>query len=193
MDYQRGLVDRLPAGPALLKNVEAAVTDVRTRGGHIVWVRMGFDDDEFDAIPPLSVMARMTPPERRPELHADAAATQIHHQLSPQPDDITVRKTRVGAFSTTYLDQRLRTRSVTTLILAGISTGGVLLSTVREATDLDYEIIVLNDASADHDPTVHAFLTEVVFPRHTAVIDVADLAGLFPTEPRRVPPRPSRR
>ncbi|BBY65862.1 MFS transporter [Mycolicibacterium helvum] len=190
MDYQSGFLDRLPTAPALLDNVEAAVLGVRTRGGHIAWVRMGFDDDEFDAIPPLSIMARAATPDRRAELHADAAATQIHRQLSPQPEDITVRKTRVGAFSTTDLDHRLRARSITTLILAGISTSGVVLSTVREAMDLDYEIIVLNDAAADHNPTVHDFLTDVVFPRHAAVIDVADLSGLFPAEPRPVAPGP---
>ncbi|WP_161976544.1 MFS transporter [Mycolicibacterium sp. CH28] len=187
MDYQGGLVDRLPAALALLDHVATAVLVVRARGGHIVWVRMGFDDDEFDAIPPLSIMARAATPNRRLELHADAAATQIHHRLSPQPDDITVRKTRVGAFSTTDLDQRLKARAITTVILAGISTSGVVLSTVREAMDLDYEIIVLNDASADQDPAVHDFLTDVIFPRHTAVIDVADLGGLFPAEPRPAP------
>jgi nicotinamidase-related amidase len=90
-----------------------------------------------------------------------------------------VRKTRVGAFTTTDLDQRLRDREVTTLILAGISTSGVVLSTVREAMERDYRIVVLNDASADPDPEIHAFLTGTLFPRHTAVIDVQDLDALL--------------
>lgn len=83
-----------------------------------------------------------------------------------------MRKTRVGAFTTTDLDQRLRDR-------AGISTSGVVLSTVREAMERDYRIVVLNDASADPDPEIHAFLTGTLFPRHTAVIDVQDLDALL--------------
>jgi hypothetical protein len=58
----------------------------------------------------------------------------------------------VGAFTTTDLDRQLRDRAITTLVLAGISTSGVVLSTVREAMDCDYRIVVLEDATADSDP-----------------------------------------
>ena len=179
MDYQVGLVHRLPDAGALLDRVDAAIADVRARGGHIAWIRVAFDDADFDAIPPSSVMARLATPDRRLALHAEAPASQIHDRLSPQPHDITVRKTRVGAFTTTDLDKQLRDRAVSTLILAGISTSGVVLSTVREAMDRDYQIVVLNDASADPDPATHAFLTGTIFPRHATVIDVSDLHELW--------------
>lgn len=179
MDYQVGLVQLLPDAQALLERVDAAIADVRARGGHIGWVRVGFDDHEFDAIPPSSVMARMATPDRRAVLHAEAPTSQIHDSLSPQPHDIIVRKTRVGAFTTTDLGEQLEASGVTTLILAGISTSGVVLSTVREAMDRDYQIIVLNDASADPDPDTHTFLTGTIFPRHTTVIDVDDLHELW--------------
>ena len=179
MDYQTDFVPRLPDNRALLDRVNAAVTEVRTRGGHIAWVRIGFDDTDFDAIPPTSLMARFSSPDRRAELHADAPNTQVHDSLSPQPHDITVRKTRVGAFTTTDLEQQLRDRAVTTLILAGINTSGVVLSTVREAMDRDYRIVVLNDASADPDPDTHAFLVNKIFARFATVIDVNDLPELW--------------
>jgi nicotinamidase-related amidase len=70
----------------------------------------------------------------------------------------------VGAFTTTDLDRQLRDRAITTLVLAGISTSGVVLSTVREAMDRDYRIVVLEDATADSDPDTHAFLTASIFP-----------------------------
>jgi nicotinamidase-related amidase len=179
MDYQGGLVDRLPDADTLLERVNAAVAAVRDHGGHIAWVRVGFDDDEFDAIPPSSVMARMAGPDRRAELHAAAPATQLHDGLSPQPDDIAVRKTRVGSFSTTDLGDQLGQCDVSTLILAGISTSGVVLSTMREAMDRDYRIVVLADACADPDPVTHAFLTGTVFPRHATVIEVEALTALL--------------
>jgi nicotinamidase-related amidase len=98
-----------------------------------------------------------------------------------------VRKTRVGAFSTTDLDQQLNDRGITTLILAGVSTSGVVLSTVREAADRDYRIYVLADASADRDPHVHAVLTEKVLPMQAHLITVADLPGLIVTAGRPAP------
>ena len=99
--------------------------------------------------------------------------------MAPEPGDIVVRKVRVGAFSTTDLDAQLRERGVDTLILAGISTSGVVLSTVRDASDRDYRVLVLADATADREPDVHAFLTERIFPRQADVITVADLEGLL--------------
>jgi nicotinamidase-related amidase len=179
MDYQPGIVQRLPDADALLDRAEAAIADVRARGGHVGWVRVAFDDHDFDAIPPSSVMARVATPESRPAMHADAPATQIHGRFSPQPQDIAVRKTRVGAFTTTDLDDQLRQRGVTNLVLAGISTSGCVLSTVREAMDRDYRIIVLDDASGDPDPDTHAFLTRTIFPRHTTVTDVEGLRDLW--------------
>ena len=99
--------------------------------------------------------------------------------MAPQDGDIVVRKVRVGAFSTTDLDAQLRERGVDTLILAGISTSGVVLSTVRDASDRDYRVIVLSDATADPEPDVHAFLTERIFPRQADVVTVAELEGLL--------------
>lgn len=90
-----------------------------------------------------------------------------------------VRKTRVGAFSTTDLERQLSDRQIDTLILAGISTSGVVLSTVRDASDRDYRVLVLSDACADPDPEVHALLIAKVFPRQADVITSAQLHGLL--------------
>ena len=62
---------------------------------------------------------------------ADSPATQIDERVAPAAGDIVVRKVRVGAFGTTDLDQQLRARGVDTLVLAGISTSGVTISTLR--------------------------------------------------------------
>jgi nicotinamidase-related amidase len=121
----------------------------------------------------------MVTPERREFLHADSPATAIDERIAPQDGDIIVRKTRVGAFSTTDLHEQLRAANVDTLLLAGLSTSGVVLSTVRDGADRDYRIIVLADACADPTPGVHEFLTEKVFPRQTTVLTTAELGPLL--------------
>jgi nicotinamidase-related amidase len=50
-------------------------------------------------------------------------------------------------------------------VLAGIATSGVVLSTLRQAADLDYRLTVLADGCLDADPGVHRVLLEKVFPR----------------------------
>jgi nicotinamidase-related amidase len=90
-----------------------------------------------------------------------------------------VRKTRVGPFSTTDLDAQLKQRGVTTVILAGVHTGGVVLSAVRDAADRDYRIVLLADCISDPDAELHEALMTKVFPRQGYVTAVADLAGLL--------------
>jgi nicotinamidase-related amidase len=52
-----------------------------------------------------------------------------------------------------------------------------VLSTLRAAADLDFELTVLRDACADADPEVHRVLLDKVFPRQAEVVDVAAWAA----------------
>ncbi|HEY2317490.1 MAG TPA: cysteine hydrolase [Solirubrobacteraceae bacterium] len=178
MDYQRGIVAMIEDSGSLLERAADAIARVRGRGGHIGYVRVAFTDDDLAALPPTSGMgARVaSSPEA---FRAGSPNTAVHDRVAPQDGDIVVRKTRVGAFSTTNLDEQLRERGIDTLILAGISTSGVVLTTVREGFDRDYRLFVLADATADRDPEVHALLLEKVFPRQAEVVTAADLEGLM--------------
>lgn len=178
MDYQPGILDQLSDRDALLATAAEAIATVRRHGGHVGYVRVAFRDEDIEAMPASSGMAARVA-QRGQGLHADSPATAVHEAVAPQDGDIVVRKVRVGAFSTTDLDEQLRRRGVDTLILAGISTSGVLLSTVRDGYDRDYRLYVLADASADPNPEVHAFLTEKVLPRQAEVITSSELDGLL--------------
>ncbi|HTT29361.1 MAG TPA: cysteine hydrolase [Solirubrobacteraceae bacterium] len=178
MDYQNGVVDMLDETDDLLSRAADAIATVRGAGGQIGYVRVAFEDADLEAFPPTSGMGKRVGASGL-ALRNDSPTTAVHERVAPEPGDIIVRKVRVGAFSTTDLDEQLRARGVDTLILAGISTSGVMLSTVRDASDRDYRVIVLADATADPQPDVHEFLTERIFPRQGDVITVADLDGLL--------------
>jgi nicotinamidase-related amidase len=186
MDYQNGIVASLGDSETALANTAEAIALVRARGGTIGYVRVAFTDDDYAAIPATSAMARAATPDRRAALRDDSPATAVHDRLAPEPGDIVVRKTRIGAFSTTDLDRQLRDAGITTLILAGLSTSGVVLSTIRDAADRDYQLVVLADACADPAPGVHDFLVERIFARMAHVTTTDALADLLPTSARDV-------
>jgi nicotinamidase-related amidase len=104
------------------------------------------------------------------------ASTQIHYSVAPLPDEPVVTKLRVSAFAGSDLEIILRARKIDTLILTGIATSGVVLSTLREAADKDYGLIVLSDACLDADPEVHRVLVEKLFPRQEDVLTVSEWA-----------------
>ena len=101
-------------------------------------------------------------------------ATDVDPRLGVAAGEPVFRKIRIGAFSTTDLHDRLRGRGIDTLVLAGISTSGVVLSTVRDATDKDYRQVVVADACSDLDAEVHRVLIEKVFPRQAEVVSTAE-------------------
>jgi nicotinamidase-related amidase len=179
MDYQRGILNRVEDPDALAARARQAIATLREAGATIGYVRVAFTDEDFEAIPEGAPMGRVKEMGRE-HLHADVPETQVDERVAPEDGDIIVRKKRVGAFGTTDLDQQLRARGVDTLVLAGISTSGVLLSTVRDAHDRDYRLIVLADASADPLPDIHEVLIEKILPRQAEVIEVAGLAERLP-------------
>src|SRR4029077_7715003 len=177
MDFQPGIVERVADAEALLERAAGAIATARARRMAVGYVRVAFEDPDYDAVPPTNkIFARLA--EGRVN-HVDSPAAAVHDRLAPEPGDIVVRKTRVRAFSTTDLDEQLRKRGISTVVLAGISTSGVVLSTVRDAADRDYRIIVLADGCADFDAEVHDVLLGKVFPRQADVVTVAELDDLL--------------
>jgi nicotinamidase-related amidase len=82
----------------------------------------------------------------------------------------------VSAFAGTDLDLMLRANGIETLILTGIITSGVVLSTLSHAADADYRLLVVGDCCSDGDEEVHRVLLEKVFPRQATITTAAGLA-----------------
>ncbi|GCD94647.1 cysteine hydrolase family protein [Embleya hyalina] len=183
LDYQPAILAALPDGEehghraALLARVEGIVSDVRAIGGTVAHVRVGFTAADWDTIPAAN--KSFAPVARHRLMHHEDPAVAIHERLAPRDGDIVVRKVRYGAMSTTDLDRRLRERGIDTLVVAGVSTGGAVLSTVVDAADRDYRLYVLSDGVADPDPEVHRALLDHVFPTRAHVIDTAELRALL--------------
>eukprot|EP01034_Spumella_vulgaris_P030370 gene30370-37573_t len=97
---------------------------------------------------------------------------KIHPDLLPQDGEVTVTKRRVSAFTGSDLEVILRAYDVRHLILTGFSTGGVVLSTVCEATDKDFRLTVLSDGVADPDTEMHNILVTKYFPKRADVLSV---------------------
>ena len=176
MDFQQDVLRRIPGLEPLVARVQGAIADMRDHGGTIGYVRVAFTEEDWAAIPDGAMFAYVG---QNRLMHHEDPSTAIHDALAPEPGDIVVRKTRVGAMFTTDLDRQLRDRGIDTLVLAGISTSGVVLSTVVEATDRDYRLYVLSDGTEDPDEQARDVLLGRIFPRRAQIIDTATLRGLL--------------
>jgi nicotinamidase-related amidase len=74
----------------------------------------------------------------------------------------------------------LRSNNIDMLLLAGILTQGVVLSTLRHAADMDYRALVLADGCSDKDPEVHRVLMEKIFPFQARVATIDEVIDALP-------------
>ena len=171
MDVQRGIVARFDNDSGYLDRLASAIAAARAAQIPVIYVAVSFRP----GFPEISQRNRtFATYAAAGGLAHDDPATEVHPAVAPHPGDVIVTKRRVSAFSGSDLDVILRALEADTLVLTGIATSGVVLSTVRQAADLDYQLVVLADACLDRDPEVHRVLTEKIFPRQADVVSVAD-------------------
>jgi nicotinamidase-related amidase len=96
--------------------------------------------------------------------------TDIPAQIAPSATDVVIEKHRVSSFEGTDLALVLRSAKIQTLVLFGIATSGVVLSTTRQASDLDYRLLILRDLCADKDDEVHRVLMEKILPTQASIL-----------------------
>ena len=180
MDFQPAVLAAVADPDQALSGAHAALSWARSHDVQVVHVRVAFAPEDHASIPALNkAFAAVGRHGFLPDGSPEAA---LHESFEVRERDITVRKTRFSAFaSATDVRGLLRERGVDTLVLAGLSTGGVVLTTLRQAADDDFGLYVLKDATADPDPEVHRVLTEKVFPHQAHVIETADLGPLTRT------------
>jgi nicotinamidase-related amidase len=168
MDFQTLIVEGFAEGQEpLLDRTSRLISAARDAGVMVLYVVVGFRAGHPEINPQNAVFA----PVRTSGLFATGTpGTEIHPAVAAKPDEVVITKHRVSAFTGTDLDMVLRANNIHTLILAGIATSGVVLSTLRHAADADYQIIVASDCCSDRDAEVHRVLLEKVFPRQAKVV-----------------------
>lgn len=172
MDVQRSIVSRFATSdPDYLDRLAGAVDTARAAGLPVIYVVVGFRSGYPEISPRNKTFGAIA--ERR-GFEPDDPDTRIDPAVAPRDGDVVVTKRRVSAFAGSDLDMVLRAKGVDSLTLTGIATSGVVLSTLRQAADLDFRLTVLSDGCLDADPEVHRVLTEKVFPRQADVVTVAD-------------------
>ena len=162
IDLQKGIVALPTAHPAgeIIGRSAALARAFRARDLPVVLVHVtGRAPGRTDAAPPT--------------FSFPADWTDIVPELEQQPSDLIVTKQRWGAFIGTSLDDDLRRRGITQIVLTGIATSAGVESTARSAYDLGYNVVLVVDAMTDRDADAHRNCVEKVFPR-LGEIDTTD-------------------
>ena len=148
MDFQQRIVDNYASDPeAVVQKASQVLQGARRAGIPVIYVvHRGQDFQDY------------------------APDVELHQGVSPASGEMVLTKTKTGPFSTTGLDIILREMGKDTLVILGVSTSGCVLSAVRWAGDVNYNIIVVSDACSEVDQEVHRVLTEKIYPEEGTVM-----------------------
>jgi len=134
---------------AVTDRIQALRDATRRSGGEVVYVALGtLTPDRRDASPRHFIMG-LSPARGTKE-------AEILDELRPDPRDVVIYKTSASPFNSTAIDQVLHNLGVRLLIVTGVLTNGCVESTVRDASDRSFQVIVVEDACAALDETLHA-------------------------------------
>lgn len=85
----------------------------------------------------------------------DSVDAAILTEIEPTDDDIVLSKTSSSPFNSTSINQLLHNLGIDTLLVCGVVTNGCVEGTVRDASDLGYNVIMIPDACAAVTPELH--------------------------------------
>ena len=179
MDLQSGIVSIYCSGKNELVSRAALVLEHGRRAGlMVIHVKVGFRPGlpEVNSRNKLLGAIKVSPAHQQ---LFEGPAGLFHSAVAPVEGDIVVTKSRVNAFAGTDLELLLRSKNIDTLVMFGIATSGVVLSTALEAADKDYRLFIVKDCCADSDATVHDCLIEKVLPKCATVLSAEEMVALI--------------
>jgi len=170
MDMQQGILNGFPGSAALVSKAAEAIAAARQNNIPVIYVVVGFRA----GFPEISSNNMSFSAAKQHFAAVDMAEfMNIHPDLAPADGELIVIKRRISAFTGSDLEVILRAKNIQHLVLSGIATSGVVLSTLREAADKDYRLTVIEDCCADREEEVHRLLMDKIFVRHGIIMSVA--------------------
>ncbi len=173
MDYQNGIVYVYSKDPEMTTRAARVTEAARNCGMRVIHVKVGFRPK----LPELSSRNKLMGSIKSSTQHQEffqGKPGAIHSAVAPQDDEVVITKTRVDAFAGTDLELILRANDIDTLVMFGIATSGVVLSTLLHASDADYRLFVIKDCCTDLDLELHACLMDKLFPSRATVLTASE-------------------
>lgn len=166
--YMHTRGDDISAARALIPRIRAVRDAAAAAGMKIVYTRQGVRPDLSD----LTEHTRLVTARAGAEIGSSGPlgrllvrgepGWQVIPELAPTAGEQVVDKAGTGAFYATDLHHLLIHSGVRNLVIVGVTTGVCVQSTVREAADRGFAVLLLEDCCAEPDPENHRRAVELL-------------------------------
>jgi len=100
---------------------------------------------------------------------------EVIPELAPLLGEPVLSNWIFGIFSNSGLEKILKENGVTTLVMVGVATDMAVLTSVLQAADLGYNLIVPSDASTSANPKAHDVAMNMMIPPMALVTTTEDV------------------
>lgn len=104
---------------------------------------------------------------------------EIIPELQPAAGETVIDKASYGAFGCTDIDAQLRSRGITNLVVAGLTTDCCIHTNVREALDRGYDCLTVSDATGACFQDVHEAAIKLLIRKSGVFGSVCDSAAIL--------------
>nr|WP_082928336.1 isochorismatase family cysteine hydrolase [Cupriavidus gilardii] len=173
MHYQTDILELFPSvAPTLLANTRTLCDAARDKGISVYFAKFHFSP----GYPEVSPLNKNGQGVKQLGLFVE---DQISPELGRQADEPIIIAHRASVFFGTDLQVRLSAQGIDTLIMVGIASTGVMLSSIAYASDADFRLFTVKDCCYDPDQVVHDHLFATAFESRTTVLTLADALALL--------------
>jgi len=168
MHYQTDIMALFPSvAPTLLAHTRTLCDAARASGVGVYFAKIHFRA----GYPEVSPLNKNGQGMKRLGLFVD---DQLSPELGRLPDEPLIIAHRASVFFGTDLQVRLSAQGIDTLLMVGVASTGVMLSSLAYASDADYRLFTVKDCCYDPDQVVHDHLFSTAFESRTTVLSLAD-------------------
>ena len=173
MHYQTDIMALFPdVAPVLLANTRKLCDAARARGVSVYFAKIHFSP----GYPEVSPLNKNGQGIRQLGRFVD---DRISPELEPQASEPVIVAHRASVFFGTDLQVRLSAQGIDTLIMAGIASTGVVLSSLAYASDADFRLFTDKDCCYDPDRIVHDHLFSTAFESRSTVLSLPQALALM--------------
>ncbi len=173
MHYQTDIMALFPTvASTLLDNTRRLCDAARAKNVSVYFVKIHFSPG-YPEVSPLNKNGQAI---KQLGLFVD---DKIAPELGQKASEPLIIAHRASAFFGTDLQPRLAAQGIDTLLMAGIASTGVVLSSVAYASDADFRLFTVKDCCYDPDQVVHDHLFATAFDSRTTVLSLAEAQALL--------------
>lgn len=183
-----GAPAEVPESRGICGMINRLAGEVRRLGGKVVWITSAITGEGGKSDWSMFV-DNFIAPENRPKIiqymKPGGHGQQLWTELKAAPDDLHITKLRYSCFTpgSSSLERALRSRGIQNVLIGGTKTNICCESTARDASQIDFNTVMVSDCTAALSDDEHRAALENIIQQFGDVMTADEIVAVLQKRP----------